>query len=79
MHPIVRTMLLVLGSLMLFGGGMCVVTNLVFAFGNLNDLTFAFTLLSISAGVAWAGWGIVKLTGGFRSSDSTGKQSTDSK
>lgn len=54
-----KVILLLLGSTMLFGGGICVATNIFFA-GTGSFDSIILLLMTISALVAWAGWWLLK-------------------
>lgn len=60
-----KVFLLLIGSVMLFGGGICVATNIFFAIPNLfrQDVWLYLMLMGISGLIAWAGWGAIKLSG----------------
>lgn len=60
-----KIFLLLTGSVMLLGGGICVATNVFFAIPNLfrQDVWLYLMLMGISGLIAWAGWGVIKLSG----------------
>ena len=55
----IKVILLLLGSTMLFGGGICVATNIFFAGTGAFD-SVILLLLAISVLVAWIGWWLLK-------------------
>lgn len=61
----IKILLLLIGSVMLFGGGICVATNIFFALQNVfrQGVWLFLMLMSISGLIAWAGWGAIKLSG----------------
>ena len=60
-----KVFLLLTGSAMLFGGGICVATNIFLALPNLfnQGVWLYLILMSISGLIAWAGWGAIKMSG----------------
>lgn len=54
--------LLIIGSIMLLGGCICVTSNIIFALPNLFQQTIILflILMGISALVAWLGWKIIR-------------------
>lgn len=60
-----KVILILIGGAMLLGGGICVATNAAFIIPSLfhKEVTLYLMLMAVSAAVAAAGWGLLKLSG----------------
>jgi hypothetical protein len=68
-----KIFLLLTGSVMLLGGGICAAMDAFFAIGNgfKSEGMFLLVLMVIACLIAWAGWMAIKLSGIFHSQTSS--------